>query len=83
MDRSDVLKRVKKLREELDRHNYLYYVAAKPEIMDREYDKLMRELIDLEKAFPEYAAPDSPSQRVGGAPLKEFKTKLDSLFQIP
>jgi DNA ligase (NAD+) len=74
MDRNDVLKRVKKLREELDRHNYLYYVAAKPEITDREYDRLMKELIDFEKTFPEYITSDSPSQRVGGAPLKEFRT---------
>lgn len=74
MDRNEVLKKIKKLREELDRHNYLYYVAAKPEISDREYDRLMRELIDLEKAFPEMISPESPSQRVGGAPLKEFRT---------
>ncbi|MBI4711596.1 MAG: NAD-dependent DNA ligase LigA [Candidatus Omnitrophica bacterium] len=74
MDRSDVSKRLKKLREELDRHNYLYYVAAKPEITDREYDKLMRELVDLEKSFPEFITSDSPSQRVGGAPLEEFRT---------
>ncbi len=74
MDRSDVLKKLKRLREELDRYNYLYYVAAKPEITDREYDRRMRELADLEKAFPEFVTDDSPSQRVGGAPLKEFRT---------
>ncbi len=66
--------KIKTLRKELDRHNRLYYMEAKPEISDHEYDRLMRELMDLEAAFPELAAPDSPSQRVGGAPLKEFKT---------
>lgn len=74
MNKHDVLKKIKKLREDLERHNYLYYVEAKPEITDREYDHRLRELIDLEKSFPELVSPDSPSQRVGGAPLKEFKT---------
>jgi DNA ligase (NAD+) len=54
------------LREELDRHNRLYYVEAKPVISDREYDALMTELIALEKAHPELQSADSPSQRVGG-----------------
>jgi DNA ligase (NAD+) len=59
-------KRAAKLREELNRANYLYYVEARPEISDREYDRLMQELIDLEKAHPELVTPDSPTQRVGG-----------------
>jgi DNA ligase (NAD+) len=60
------------LRTQLDRHNHLYYVEAKPEISDREFDKLLQELIDLEKKHPELATPDSPTQRVGGAPIPGF-----------
>jgi DNA ligase (NAD+) len=67
-------KRVEKLREEIDSHNRKYYLEAKPIISDAEYDRLMRELIALEHDFPKLLTPDSPSQRVGGAPLKEFKT---------
>src|SRR3954464_4647190 len=63
---SDIGKRVEALRRELNRHNHLYHVEAKPEISDREYDRLMQELIDLETAHPELASPDSPTQRVGG-----------------
>jgi len=74
MNKLEVRKRIEKLRSDLDRHNYLYYVEAKPRITDREYDHLMQELISLEKEFPEFLAPDSPSQRVGGAPLKAFQT---------
>jgi DNA ligase (NAD+) len=61
------------LRAELDRHNQLYYVENKPEISDREFDELMRELADLEEAHPELRTPDSPTQRVGGAPLDGFE----------
>src|SRR5207244_2924918 len=67
-------KRISKLREELDRHNYLYYVEAKPQISDTEYDRLMRELVELEAAHPELLTPDSPSQRIGGAPIDGFET---------
>lgn len=70
----DAKKRIEKLREELDRHNHLYYVEARPEISDQEYDKLMQELIALEAAHPELIAADSPSQRVGGQPIEGFKT---------
>src|SRR5687768_11604970 len=59
-------KRAAKLREELNRANHLYYVEARPAISDREYDKLMQELNDLEATHPELVTPDSPSQRVGG-----------------
>jgi DNA ligase (NAD+) len=57
--------RVAKLREEINRHNQAYYVEARPTISDQEYDKLMRELIDLEAANPELRTPDSPTQRLG------------------
>jgi DNA ligase (NAD+) len=65
--------KIKKLRQELERHNYLYY-SGKPEIDDRQFDAMMRELIELEKAHPELLTPDSPSQRVGAEPIDEFKT---------
>src|SRR6266542_1113542 len=60
------------LAEQIQAHDYAYYVLAKPAISDREYDQLHRELLDLEKQFPELATPDSPSQRVGGQPLDGF-----------
>ncbi len=63
-----------KLRDEINRHNYLYYVEAKPQVSDREYDRLLRELTDLEAAHPELVTPDSPTQRVGGQPLDAFRT---------
>lgn len=73
MNKTDAVKKIQKLRKELERHNRLYYLEAKPEISDRDYDRLMRELTDLESAFPELITPDSPSRRVGGAPLEKFR----------
>lgn len=64
------------LREEIRRHERLYYVENKPEISDYDFDQLMRQLVELEQKYPEYRSPDSPSQRVGGAPLKGFETKV-------
>jgi DNA ligase (NAD+) len=61
------------LADEIRRHDHAYYVEAKPTISDQEYDRVYRELVDLEKQFPELITPDSPTQRVGGEPLKEFK----------
>src|SRR4051812_2795869 len=58
---------------EVRRHDEAYYVQARPTISDQEYDRLYRELVDLEKAHPELVTPESPTQRVGGAPLSEFK----------
>jgi DNA ligase (NAD+) len=65
--------RAAKLREELNRANYLYYIEARPEISDREYDKLMQELIELEREHPEVITEDSPTQRVGGDVQTELK----------
>lgn len=65
--------RIDKLRTELNHHNYLYYIQAKPEISDQQYDRLMRELIELEAEHPELLTPDSPSQRVGGEPIETFR----------
>ena len=67
-------KRLQQLREELNRHNYLYYIEARPQVSDREYDKLMQELIDIETAHPEFASPNSPTQRVGGDAQSELKS---------
>ncbi len=64
--------RVVQLREQLNRHNTLYYVLDQPEIPDAEYDRLFQELRDIETAHPEWVAPDSPTQRVGGKPLEAF-----------
>ena len=71
---ASILKRIESLRAQLREHDYRYYVLAQPTISDQEYDRLMGELVDLEAAHPETIAPDSPSQRVGGQPTKEFQT---------
>ena len=61
------------LTAELERHNRLYYVTAHPEITDREFDQLMRELADIEKTWPDLASENSPTRRVGGQPLTGFQ----------
>ncbi len=66
-------KRIEGLREEIRRHDYLYYVKAKPVISDQEYDKLFAELKELEDEHPDLVTPDSPTQRVGGAPIEGFR----------
>lgn len=68
----DVAGRARQLREEIDRHNYLYYVLDAPQIPDAEYDRLFRELERLEAEYPQLASPDSPTRRVGAAPLPFF-----------
>ncbi|MCD6200181.1 MAG: NAD-dependent DNA ligase LigA [Bacteroidales bacterium] len=73
MTREDARKRIEKLRKELNRHNYYYYVLSKPLISDFEYDTMMHELIELEKRYPEFFDPNSPSQRVGNDLNKEFE----------
>ena len=65
--------RYEKLIKAIEHHQYLYHVLDKPEITDEAYDSLMRELLDIEARQPEIISPLSPSQRVGGAILKEFK----------
>ena len=69
---SSVERKVQKLRDEIRRHEHLYYVLDNPEISDAEFDRLMRRLQELERAHPELVTPDSPSQRVGGAASGEF-----------
>lgn len=74
ISKEEAKKRIEWLRKEIWKHNYLYYVLNKPEISDEEYDKLMEELRELEEKFPEFITPDSPTQRVGAPPAKEFKS---------
>src|SRR5205814_4649066 len=61
------------LADEIRKHDHAYYVLAQPTVSDQQYDRLYHELLDLEKQFPQLVTPDSPSQRVGGEPLKAFK----------
>jgi len=68
-----IRKRVDRLREEIEYHNYRYYILDQPEISDAEYDRLMRELEKLEEQSPELRSPNSPTQRVGASPLEEFE----------
>jgi DNA ligase (NAD+) len=75
---SPTAKQIEKLREELRRHEYLYYVKDDPEISDVKFDRMMEELKKLEAAHPDLITPDSPSQRVGGAPRKGFETRRHS-----
>ncbi len=70
----DAKKRVEQLRAEIRRHDYLYYVLARPEISDRQYDKLFSKLKRLEQQHPELVTSDSPTQRVSGEPLAGFAT---------
>jgi len=80
----EVMKRAKKLREELNYHSYRYYVLNDPIITDQEYDEMLKELMMLERKYPELITPDSPTQRVGEKPAEGFKevrhfTRLYSL----
>ena len=68
----DPAREIERLREELRRHEHLYYVLDQPEITDAEYDALMRKLQELETQHPELVTPDSPTQRVGGKPREGF-----------
>ena len=70
----DIIKRVEELRQELHGHNHRYYVLDDPVVSDAAYDRMMQELIRLEEASPELYSPDSPSARVGGAPIEKFNT---------
>jgi DNA ligase (NAD+) len=81
---------VLRLRQRLNYHSHCYYVLDKPELTDAEYDRLYRELVDIETAHPELVTPDSPTQRVGDVPLKEFTQvthpvrlySLDNVFNL-
>src|SRR5437016_1836496 len=69
-----VIDRIEELRKQLRDHEYRYYVLAEPAISDYDFDQMMRELKRLEEEHPELITPDSPTQRVGGEPAKEFPT---------
>lgn len=71
--------RIQGLREQINHHNYLYYVLDNPEVSDAEYDRLFDQLVELEEKYPELVTSDSPTQRVGATPLKEFKSVRHSL----
>ncbi|MGE5702581.1 MAG: NAD-dependent DNA ligase LigA [Clostridia bacterium] len=73
MERNAALVRMEELTKQIEKHNRLYYTEDRPEISDQEYDQLIRELVALESEFPELAAPDSPTKRVGAAPLPFFE----------
>ena len=70
----EIVEEIKHLRTEIRRHDALYYQIAAPEISDAEYDRLMRRLMELEAAHPELQSADSPTQKVGGAPIEGFVT---------
>ncbi|MFP4580571.1 MAG: NAD-dependent DNA ligase LigA [Candidatus Sumerlaeia bacterium] len=74
LGKDEAADRMKELAGKIEHHNKLYYQEAKPEISDREYDKLVEQLEELEEKFPDLADPNSPTKRVGGEPLDEFET---------
>jgi DNA ligase (NAD+) len=79
MNREQATKKIEKLRQEINFHNYRYYALDDPVVSDADYDRLMRELENLEKEFPDLISPDSPTQRVGAPPLEKFEEVRHSL----
>jgi DNA ligase (NAD+) len=75
----EIVEKIQELRKTLHHHNHRYYVLDDPEISDSEYDRLMQELVGLEKAHPDQASPDSPSARVGAPPLAKFDSIAHSI----
>ena len=73
MERVKAKQRIENLRKTINYHRYLYHVLDKQEMSDAALDSLKKELCDLEIEYPEFITSDSPTQRVGGGPLKEFK----------
>lgn len=69
-----IAEKIKQLTDEINQHNYNYYMLDNPTIGDYEFDQLLNQLILLEKQYPDYVLPDSPTQRVGGSVTKQFKT---------
>ena len=90
MNRAAAKKRIAELRDQIRRHDHLYYVEARPEISDFQYDELYKDLRSLEAEHSDLVTPDSPTQRAGGQPLKEFKNvrhtvpmmSLDNTYNI-
>src|SRR5262245_54645186 len=79
MAKSDPASQIERLRDEIRKHDHLYFMQNKPEISDERYDALVRELRELEAAHPELITPDSPTQRVGERPLEGFEHVRHSL----
>src|SRR3989344_6178576 len=73
MTKAQARVRLAKLRAEVERHRHLYHVLDKPEISDAALDSLKYELVKIEEQFPDLITPESPTQRVGGQPLPQFK----------
>ncbi|HXG52824.1 MAG TPA: NAD-dependent DNA ligase LigA [candidate division Zixibacteria bacterium] len=73
LSRAEARDYAERLRREIRRHDYLYYVKDRPEISDEEYDRLFDQLKRIEERFPDLVTPDSPTQRVGGKPLEQFR----------
>lgn len=71
---NDIQTQIAQLTEEINRHNYYYYMLDEPKISDYDFDVLLQRLIDLEKQYPDYVRPDSPTQRVGGTVSKQFES---------
>ncbi len=84
MNKEEIKKRILELRKEINYHNYRYYVLNDPVISDEEYDKLFRELLELEEKYPEFQSPDSPTRRIGEKPQEEFKpfNHKESMFSL-
>jgi DNA ligase (NAD+) len=74
MSKQQIKKEIDRLRGEIEKHNHRYYVLDDPLVSDAHYDDLFRKLVELEKAHPEFASPDSPTERVGAPPLEKFAT---------
>ncbi len=81
MKKEEAKKRIEALKKEINYHSYLYHVLDKPKISDAVWDSLKKELADLEKQFPEFITPDSPTQRVNGQALKKFKKVVHKVRQ--
>ena len=77
--REETKKEILDLRQEIEKHNYHYYVLDDPLVSDAEYDRLFRRLVELEKKHPEFASADSPTQKVGAPPLEKFATVRHTL----
>lgn len=73
LSKQEIEQKIKDLRDKINYHNYLYYVKDTPEVPDSEYDRLFRELKELENVYPELITPDSPTQRVGELPSEKFE----------
>lgn len=79
LSKKEAMASIKKLRQEINHHNYRYYVLDSPQISDAQYDRMLKELKELEEKFPELVTPDSPTQRVGARPLEAFREVKHSI----